>query len=187
MIQAHPNNEPNAVQSAQAKIASIQQAVAAGNTKLNAQDLANARAALEFAELQQQAAEITKQTTAEAERKAHLLDLQKRLEVVAGSRKVVNSKFAEFEKSLTTYLTAATTYQNNLDSIRGALREADLYPGEQIAIINGVAPGQTFFGIQITDIRRKLEIGEVSAENILPNDVVKPLVESALGEYNRNF
>jgi hypothetical protein len=88
---------------------------------------------------------------------------------------------------LANYLTAATTYQNNLDSIRGALREAGMHPGEQIAIINGVGPGQTFFGIQITDIRRKLEIGEVSAENILPNDVVKPIVEQALGEYNRNF
>jgi translation initiation factor IF-2 len=36
--------ETSAVESAQAKIESIQQAVAAGNTKLNAQDLANARA-----------------------------------------------------------------------------------------------------------------------------------------------
>jgi predicted nucleic acid-binding Zn-ribbon protein len=181
------NNEPNAVESAQAKITSIQQAVAAGNTKLNAQDLANARAALEFAELQQQAAEIVKQTNIEADRKAHLLDLQKRLEVVAGSNKVVNSKFAEFEKSLANYLTACTTYQNNLDSIRGALREAGMHPGEQTAIINGVAPGQSYFGITVTDIRRKLEIGEVSAENILPNDVVKPLIEAALGEYNRHF
>jgi small-conductance mechanosensitive channel len=176
-----------AVESAQAKIQAIQQSIVGGDTKLNAQDLSNARAALEFAELQQQAAEIVKQTNIEAERKAHLLTLQKRLEVVNGSRKVVNSKFAEFEKSLANYLTAATTYQNNLDSIRAALREAGLYPGEQIAIINGVGPGQSYFGITVTDIRRKLEIGEVSAENILPNDVVKPIVESALGEYNRNF
>jgi chromosome segregation ATPase len=177
----------NAVESAQNKITSIQQAVAAGNTKLSAADLANARAALEFAELQQQAAEITKQTNAEADRKAHLLALQKRLEVVAGSRKVVNSKFAEFEKSLANYLTACTTYQNNLDSIRVALREADLYPGEQIVIINGIAPGQTFFGITITDIRRKLGIGEVSAENVLPDQEIKPLIEASLGEYNRHF
>jgi predicted nucleic acid-binding Zn-ribbon protein len=177
----------NAVESAQAKITSIQQAVAAGNTKLNAQDLANARAALEFAELQQQAAEIVNQTNIEADRKAHLLDLQKRLEVVAGSRKVVNSKFAEFEKSLANYLTACTTYQNNLDSIRGALREAGMHPGEQTAIINGVAPGQTFFGVTVTDIRRKLEIGEVSAENVTPDHEIKPLIEASLGEYNRHF
>ncbi len=181
------NETTNAVESAQARIASIQQSVAAGNTKLNAQDLANARAALEFAELQQQAAEIVKQTNIEADRKAHLLDLQKRLEVVAGSNKVVNSKFAEFEKSLANYLTAATTYQNNLDSIRVALREAGMHPGEQTAIINGVGPGQTFFGITVTDIRRKLEIGEVSAENVTPDQEIKPLIEASLGEYSRHF
>jgi chromosome segregation ATPase len=177
----------NAVESAQAKISNIQQAIVGGNTKLNAQDLANARAALEFAELQQQAAEIIKQTNIEADRKAHLLELQKRLEVVAGSRKVVNSKFAEFEKSLANYLTAATTYQNNLNNVRGALREAGMHPGEQNAIINGVGPGQTFFGITVTDVRRKLEIGEVSAENVTPDQEIKPLVEQSLGEYNRHF
>ncbi len=187
MIQAHTNNEPNAVESAQAKITSIQQAIVGGDKTLTARDLAGAKAALEFAELQEEAREIIKQSNAESERKAHLLDLQKRLEVVAGSRKVVNSKFAEFEKSLANYLTAATTYQNNLDSIRGALREAGMHPGEQTAIINGVGPGQTFFGISVTDIRRKLEIGEVSAENVTPDQEIKPLIEASLGEYNRNF
>ncbi len=172
----------NAVESAQNKISNIQQAIVGGNTKLNAQDLANARAALEFAELQEAAREIVKQTNAEAERKAHLLDLQKRLEVVAGSRKVVNSKFAEFEKSLANYLTAATTYQNNLNNVRGALREAGMHPGEQTAIINGVEPGQAFFGISVTDIRRKLEIGEVSSENVLPEQEIQPLFETSLVE-----
>jgi hypothetical protein len=176
-----------AIEAAQAKITSIQQAIISGNTKLTAADLANAEATLKFAKLQQQAAEIIKQTAAESERKAHLLELQKRLEVVAGSRKVVNSKFAEFEKSLANYLTAAATYQNNLDSIRGALRNAGMHPGEQTAIINGVGPGQTFFGITVTDIRRKLEIGTISASNVLPEQEIKPLIESALGEYSRNF
>jgi chromosome segregation ATPase len=179
--------ETSAVESAQAKITSIQQAVAAGNTKLNAQDLANARAALEFAELQQQAAVIAKQKNAEAARRTTLLNLQKELAAVSDSRKSVDAKFAAFQKSLSEYLTTASNYQNSLDAVRNSLRNAGMHPGEQTAIINGVGPGQTFFGIQITDIRRKLEIGEVSAENILPNDVVKPIVEQALGEYNRNF
>jgi chromosome segregation ATPase len=177
----------NPVETAQNRIEAIRAALADGDQKIKASDLAAARNELEFVELREQAAEIAAEKAAKAERKAHLLDLQKRLEVVAGSRKVVNSKFAEFEKSLANYLTAATTYQNNLDSIRVALREAGMHPGETLGLVGGVAPGQTFFGIQITDIRRKLEIGEVSAENILPNDVVKPIVESALGEYNRNF
>jgi len=177
----------NAVASAQNKINELQAAIISGNTKLTAADLANAEAALKFAELQQQAAEIIKQSNAEAERKTTLLNLQKRLSTVSDSRKVVNSKFAEFEKSLTNYLTAAATYQNNLNSVRGELRNAGMYPGEQTAIIGGVAPGQSYFGIQITDIRRKLEIGEVSATNVLPEQEIKPLIESALGEYNRHF
>jgi predicted nucleic acid-binding Zn-ribbon protein len=177
----------NAVEAARNKISNIQQSIVGGDKKLNAQDLANARAALEFAELQQQAAEIVKQTNIEADRKAHLLDLQKRLEVVSGSRKVVNSKFAEFQKSLANYLTSCSTYQNNLNSIRTALAEAGMHPGEQIAVINGAAPGQSYFGIQVTDVRRKLEIGEVVAENVLPEQEIKPLIEASLGEYNRHF
>jgi predicted nucleic acid-binding Zn-ribbon protein len=181
------NETTNAVESAQNKIESIRAALANGDQKIKASDLAAARNELEFAELQQQAAETIKQTNAEADRKAHLLDLQKRLEVVAGSRKVVNSKFAEFEKSLANYLTAATTYQNNLNNVRGALREAGMHPGEQTAIINGVGPGQTFFGISVTDIRRVLSIGAVTAENVTPDYEIKPLVEQSLGEYNRHF
>ena len=175
-----------ALSEAQAKISNIQQAIVGGNTKLNAQDLANARAALEFAELQQQAAEITKQTNAEADRKAHLLELQSRLKVIADSHKVVDSKFAEFEKSLANYLTACTTFQTNLNNVRGALREADLYPETDI-IVAGTAPGKTSYGVQVQDRMRTLTIGEISVTNVQPNDVVKTLVEQALGEYNRNF
>ncbi len=177
----------NAVETAQAKITSIQQAIVGGNTKLNAADLSNARAALEFAELQQQAAEIIKQKNAEAERRTTLLNLQKQLATVSDSRKSVDAKFAAFQKALSEYLAFASNYQNSLNAVRNSLRNAGLHPGEQIATINGVAPGESYFGISVTDIRRVLSIGEVSAENVLPNDVVKPLIEKSLGEYNRNF
>ncbi len=187
MTQTHTNNEPNAIQTAENRIEAIRTSLANGDEKIKASDLMTARNELEFQLLRQQAAEISKQKAAETERKANLLELQKRLEVVAGSRKVVNSKFAEFEKSLANYLTAATTYQNNLDSIRVSLRESGMHPGEQTAIINGVGPGQTFFGITVTDVRRVLSIGAVTAENILPDQEIKPLVEASLGEYNRNF
>jgi chromosome segregation ATPase len=177
----------NAVASAQAKIQSIQTSIINGDKSLTAKDLALAKSQLEFCELQEAAREIIAAEAIEAERKTTLLNLQKRLSTVSDSRKVVNSKFAEFEKSLTNYLTAATTYQNNLNSVRTELREVGMYPGEQVAIIGGVAPGQSYFGIQITDMRRKLEIGEVSAENVLPEQAIKPLIEASLGEYNRNF
>jgi F0F1-type ATP synthase membrane subunit b/b' len=176
-----------ALSEAQAKIQNIQTSIINGDKSLTAKDLAGAKAELEFIQLQEEAREIIKQSNAEAERKTTLLNLQKRLKVIADSRKTVNSKFAEFEKSLANYLTAATTYQNNLNDIRAALREAAMYPGEQVAIIGGVAPGQSYFGIQITDMRRKLEIGSTGAENILPEQEIKPLIEKSLGEYAKNF
>jgi chromosome segregation ATPase len=177
----------NAVETAQNRIEAIRTSLANGDEKIKASDLMTARNELEFQLLRQQAAEISKQKAAEAKRRTTLLNLQKELRVVSDSRKSVDAKFTAFEKSLADYLTSASSYQNSLDAVRNSLRSNGLHPGAQTAIINGVAPGQSYFGIQITDIRRKLEIGEVSAENILPNDVVKPLVEQALGEYNRNF
>jgi uncharacterized protein YlxW (UPF0749 family) len=181
------NNEPNAVETARNKIGAIQQAIVGGDKTLTARDLASAKAALEFAELQQAAREIVKQTNLEAERKTTLLNLQKELASVSDSRKTVDAKFTAFQKALSDYLTSASNYQNSLDAVRNSLRSNGMHPGEQTAIINGVGPGASYFGITVTDVRRKLEIGEVSAENVLPNDVVKPLIEQALGEYNRHF
>jgi vacuolar-type H+-ATPase subunit E/Vma4 len=180
------NNEPNAVQTAQNRIEAIRTALANGDQKIKASDLAAARNELEFAELQQQAAIIAKQKNAESERKAHLLELQTRLKVIADSHKVVDSKFAEFEKSLANYLTACTTFQTNLNNVRGALREADLYP-ESDVIVAGTPPGKVSYGISVHDRMRTLTIGEISVTNVQPNDVVKPLVEQALGEFNRKF
>ncbi len=177
----------NPVETAQNRIEAIRASLANGDQKIKASDLAAARNELEFAELREQAAIVAKQQAAEAERRTTLLNLQKELAAVSDSRKSVDAKFAAFQKSLSDYLTSASNYQNSLDGVRNSLRSNGLHPGEQVVIINGVGPGQSYFGITVTDIRRKLEIGEVSAENILPNDAVKPLVESALGEYNRNF
>jgi hypothetical protein len=186
-MQTQTTETTNAVEAARNKIESIRNGLINGDSKMTARDLSDAKDALEFAELKVQAVAIAEQKNAEAARRTTLLNLQKELRAVSDSRKSVDAKFTAFEKSLADYLTSASNYQNSLDAVRNSLRSNGLYPGEQVAIINGVAPGQSYFGIQITDIRRKLEIGEVSAENILPNDVVKPLVESALGEYSRNF
>ncbi len=179
--------EISAVESAQNKIESIRAALANGDQKIKASDLAAARNELEFAELREQAAIIAKQKNAESERRTTLLDLQKELAAVSDSRKSVDAKFTAFEKSLSDYLTSASNYQNSLDAVRNSLRNAGMHPGETVGIVGGIAPGQTFFGITVTDIRRKLEIGEVSAENVLPEQEIKPLIEASLGEYNRHF
>jgi predicted nucleic acid-binding Zn-ribbon protein len=181
------NNEPNAVQTAQNRIAAIRTALANGDEKIKASDLAAARNELEFVELKEQAAIIAKQKSVEAERKTTLLNLQKELAAVSDSRKSVDAKFAAFQKSLSDYLISASNYQNSLNGVRNSLRSNGLHPGEQVAIINGVTPGASYFGIQITDIRRVLSIGSTSAENVLPEQEIKPLIEQALGEYNRNF
>jgi hypothetical protein len=62
-----------------------------------------------------------------------------------------------------------------------------MHPGETVGIVGGIAPGQTFFGITVTDIRRVLSIGAATAENVLPEQEIKPLIEASLGEYNRHF
>jgi chromosome segregation ATPase len=176
----------NAVESAQAKIQNIQTSIVNGDKTLTAKDLASAKAELEFIQLQEEAREIIKQSNAEAERKTTLLHLQKRLKVIADSHKVIDSKLESFTKSLHEYLTACTTFQSNLNDIRASLREAALYP-ETDVIIAGVPPGKVAYGISVQDRMRTLSIGEISARNVAPDDVVKPIIESALGEYNRNF
>jgi chromosome segregation ATPase len=180
------NNEPNAVEAAQNKINGIQAAIISGNTKLTAADLSNARSELEFCELQQAAREIIAAETVEAERKTTLLNLQKRLKVIADSHKVVDSKLESFTKSLHEYLTSCATFQNNLNDVRAALREAALYP-ETDVIIAGVTPGKVAFGISVQDRMRTLSIGEISVTNVAPEDAIKPIIEKSLAEFARNF
>jgi chromosome segregation ATPase len=176
----------NAVEAAQSKLTSIQQSLVNGDKTLTSRDLATARAELEFVQLQESAREIIKQSNAEAERKTTLLNLQKRLKVIADSHKVIDSKLESFTKSLHEYLTACTTFQTNLNDIRAGLREAALYP-ETDVIIAGVTPGKVAYGISVQDRMRTLSIGEISVTNLAPEDAVNPIIEQALGEYNRHF
>jgi multidrug efflux pump subunit AcrA (membrane-fusion protein) len=179
--------EISAVSEAQNKLDAIRSGLINGDIKIKASDLAAAQNELQFAELQQQAAIVAKQKNAESQRRTTLLNLQKELAAVSDSRKSVDAKFAAFQKSLADYLTSASNYQNSLDAVRNSLRSNEMHPGETVGIVGGIAPGQSYFGISVTDIRRKLEIGEVSAENVLPEQEIKPLIEASLGEYNRHF
>jgi chromosome segregation ATPase len=177
---------PNAVLEARNRISNIQAAIVAGDKKLTPRDLSDAKSALEFAELQAEARETVKREAAESERKSHLLNLQKRLEVVAGSRKVIDAKLESFTRSLNEYLTACTTFQTNLNNVRTALRENDLYP--ETDVITAAAPaGKVAYGISVQDRLRTLTIGEVSATNVAPADSIKPILENSLAAYERNF
>jgi predicted ribosome quality control (RQC) complex YloA/Tae2 family protein len=176
----------NAVQTATAKLESLKQSILDGNKTLTPGDLNNAVNELAFCELREEAKKHREEKAIEATRKARLLELQKQLAAVNDSHKTIDAKLESFTKSLHEYLTACATFQNNLNSVRTALREDDLYP-ESDVIVAGVTPGKTSYGIEIQDRLRTLTIGQTSVTNLAPDDVVKPLVEQALGEFNRNF
>jgi chromosome segregation ATPase len=186
-MQTLTNNEPtNAVASAQAKIQNIQTSIINGDKSLTSKDLASAKAELEFCELQQAARAIIATETAEAERKTTLLNLQKRLKVIADSHKVIDSKLESFTKSLHEYLTACSTFQGNLNSVRTELREAGLHP-ENETILAGVPPGKVAFGISVQDRMRTLSVGEISVTNLTPGESIKAVVEQSVADYERNF
>ncbi len=179
--------EISAVESTQNKIESIRAALANGDEKIKASDLMTARNELEFQLLRQQAAEMVKQKNAEAQRLSFLLGLEKQLASLSESRSGVDKKFAAFEKSLADYLSSCSNYQNELNEIRSSLQTAGMHPGETVGLVGGIAPPDVVPGIKITDIRRELSIGSASASNVLPDQEIKPLIEQALGEFNRNF
>jgi hypothetical protein len=181
------NETISAVQTAQNRIEAIRAALASGDEKIKSSDLMTARNELEFQLLREQAAEISKQKTAEAQRLSFLLGLEKQLAAVSESRSGVDKKFAAFEKSLADYLSTCSNYQNALNEIRSSLQAAGLYPGETVGLVGGIAPPDIVPGVTITDSRRRLTINAASAENVLPSDVIKPLIEASLGEYSRHF
>jgi septation ring formation regulator EzrA len=170
-------NEPNAVQTATAKLAALRQSLIDGDEKLTANDLAAARNALEFAELQESARQIAAQKATDAARRANLLDLQKQLTAVSNSRKSVDAKFTELEKSMADYLQTASTYQKKMNSIRHSV---------QAEFLNQ-SPLNPVPGLPTSDIRRVLTIGDVSAENYDPHEITKSLVERALADFDRNL
>jgi hypothetical protein len=181
------NAPPNAIQAAENRIEAIRTALANGDSKLTARDLSDAKDALEFAELKAQAAEISKQKAAEAQRLSYVLGLEKQLATVSESRSGVDKKFAAFEKSLTDYLSTCSNYQNALNEIRSSLQTAGLYPGETFGLVGGIAPPDVVPGVKVIDSRRTLTINAASASNVLPDQEIKPLIEASLGEWNRHF
>ncbi len=186
MTQTQTTETTNAVESAQNRIEAIRASLANGDEKIKAADLMTARNELEFQLLRQQASEISKQKTAEAQRLSFLLGLEKQLAAVSESRSGVDKKFAAFEKSLADYLSTCSNYQNELNGIRAALQAAGMHPGETVGLVGGIAPPDVVPGVTITDSRRTLTINAASASNVLPDQEIKPRIEASLGEYSSN-
>jgi hypothetical protein len=171
------NEETNAVEMANAKIESIRQSILSGDKKLTASDLSNAKNELEFAELQDEAKKVAEQKAIDNLRRADLLNLQKTLAQIADSGPVIDKKFAVFEKSLSDYLSAVVAYEKDLRVVRDSLQAGGFLPGTTPGAIEGIT---ALSG-------RTVEIGDVAAANIQPNDTIKTLVERFLGDFNQNL
>jgi septation ring formation regulator EzrA len=165
------------IETAQAKIEAIRNGLINGDQKIKVSDLTAAKNELEFVELKAQAATIAAEKAKQSERRAHLLELQKQLTAVSDSRKSVDAKFTEFEKSLADYLQTASTYQKKMNSIRSSIQR-EFLDGSTL----GDVPG-----LPISDIRRVITIGEVSAENYDPHEITKLLIERALAGFDRDL
>jgi hypothetical protein len=170
-------NNNNAVQSANAKIESIRQAIINGDTKLTSADLAAARSELEFAELQESAWVIAEQKAIEASRRANLLALKETLAKLADTRPAIDKKFTAFEKSLTDYLSAVVVHQKELQAIRDAIQTGGFAEGYMPGPIEGID----------VSIGRTVEIGATSARNIEPIEAIKLLTERLLDEFSQNL
>jgi hypothetical protein len=170
-------NNMNAVQSANAKIQSIRQAIVNGDKKFTASDLSNAKNELEFAELQDEAKRVAEQKAIDNLRRADLLNLQKTLAQIADSRPVIDKKFLVFEKSLSDYLSAVVAYEKDLRVVRDSLRAGGFLPGTAPGVIEGLPASDG----------RTVGIGQVVAEDIQPNETIERLVERLLSDFNQNL
>jgi hypothetical protein len=171
------NNEANEVETAKAKVEAVRQGILEGNQKLTARDLSEAKDALEFAELRQEARRAAEEKAAAAARRANLLDLQKQLSDIADTRPVIEKKFNAFEKSLTDYLSAVVVHQKELQAVRDAIQSG--------GFAEGFTPGP-IEGIDVS-IGRTVEIGATIATSIEPNEAIKQLTERLLGEFSQNL
>jgi hypothetical protein len=176
----------NTIEAATAKLESLKQSILDGNKTLTPSDLNNAVNELAFCELREEAKKHREEKADEEKRRTTLLELQKQLATISDSHKTIDAKLESFTKSLHEYLTACTTFQNNLNSVRTALRASDLYP-ESDLIVAGTSPGKTSYGVQVQDRMRTLTIGPVSVTNLAPAESIRQRVESAVAAFERNF
>lgn len=171
------NNEQNNVAKAIGKIESIKQAILSGDKKLTAGDLTRAKSELEFAELQMEAEIIQNEQAIKASRKADLLELQKQLTTISDSQTVIDKKFKNFEKSLDDYLSSVVGYQKDLRSVSDALSNGGFLANQ--------TPGQ--IKEMPASVGRNVEIGEIVAGGIQPQETIEKLVERRLGEFGQEL
>jgi hypothetical protein len=122
------NSEPNAVETAKAKIQSIQQAIVGGDKNLTALDLANAKIELEFAELRHEAALENERKADLARRTARAREFEKRLTEIADDNALTSAK-KRFEQAFKTYVETAGKHNKALYELQKNLSDEGLQPG----------------------------------------------------------
>lgn len=171
------NKQSDEVEVAKARIEAVRQGILDGNQKFTARDLSDAKDALEFAELREDAKRAAEEKAAAAARRENLLGLQKQLSGVAEKQPIIEKKFNAFEKSLADYLSAVVVHQKELQAIRDALAGG--------GFVEGFTPGP------IADIDCSagltVEIGATSARSVEPSETVKRLTDRLLGEFSQNL
>ncbi len=170
-------NNMNAVDAAQTRISEIENAIINGDSKLTSTDLRGAKDALDFAKLQDAAKRRAEEKAVDAARRGELLKIEKKLAELANARPAIEKQFASFEKSLTDYLSAVVVYHKGLNSVRGELRDGGFLKDTMPGPIEGIP----------TENGRTVQIGEIAANGIQPQEEIKLLTERLLGEFNQNL
>lgn len=130
-----PDGTMTGIAMAQAKIAALRARLVAGDTKVTAKQLAEARAELELEELRAAAQAQAEAERAEAERDAKLETLKGRL-ISEFDESHLNALYERMAEAIEHYVGAATAWNGNLMDIRQGLAtlgtvfiagKADLY------------------------------------------------------------
>lgn len=122
MIPADATKAEAAVNAAQAKVDAIKARLVAGDTKVTAKQLAEARAELELEELRAVARAQAEAEHAEAERHATLEILKQRL-TSEFDKSSLNALYERMTETIERYVSAATAWNNNLSDVRRELTE----------------------------------------------------------------
>ncbi|OLE54572.1 MAG: hypothetical protein AUG51_07765 [Acidobacteria bacterium 13_1_20CM_3_53_8] len=124
------NTTQNEIESAKARVEAIRTRLVAGDTKVTAKQLADARAEIEFAELRAEAEVQARRERAETERRERLNDFQQRLAALDSQKLDILRE--RVRAAVEEYVSEAAAFNNELEAIRQAVGEPGAFPGEDV-------------------------------------------------------
>ncbi len=165
----------NAVEAANARIESLKQSILNGDPKLTANDLSNARGALEFAQLREDA-RIEREKRADlARRIERTREFEARLKAV-GTDTALETAQKRFEKGLRDYSLAADAHNERLSGIQAEMVAEGL---QQNGINRDGIPVEVKFP---SGSHQPFQIGDAEARFASLRGGVKEFVGAVLGD-----